>query len=300
MEANCPICAKKAAPAAPERAPRVPRQRSGAPARPSRSAATAMRVRRMERAPDDGYDSALALGLHSSVDAARLADELAFAEARLAELREDPPGLYADVALAADRDEAAWLAFQIAVIAPARGDLDPWAPLEGRRTTWASGEVPDDHADVLAAYRGWTERHGGQITALTGEAEWDPVRRFGRTFERLAVRGLERSPRFDFLVTLGALGVVPLEAGSLALSSSKPTDPVVLAAKRVTGIGDALTIERRLAELARGTGVAIGALDLALYNWAQPTEERSIMGARRGAAPERLAQIRVALGLVAE
>jgi len=251
----------------------------------------------MERAPDDGYENWLVHGLRSSVDAARLADELAFSEARLTELREDPPGLYADVALAADRDEAAWLAFQIAVIAPARGEHDPWAPLEGQRTTWASGEVPDEHADALAAYRGWTERHGGQIPALTGEPEWDPVRRFGRTFERLAVRGLDRSPRFDFLVTLGALGVVALEAGSLAVASSTPTDPVVLAAKRITGIGDALTIERRLAELARATGVPIGALDLALHNWAQPTEERASMGARRGPDPDRLAAIRGALGL---
>ena len=255
-----------------------------------------MRVRHEERAPDDGYDNWLVHGLRASADAARLADELAFSEARLAELREDPPGLYAEVARADDREEAAWLAFEIAVIAPGRGG-DAWSALEAARVPWSSEVVPDHDPEVFVAYRAWAERHGGQLAALTGEPEWDAVRRFGRTFERLAVRGLQRSPRFDFLVTLGALGVVDLEAGSLHVSASKPSDPVVLAAKRIMGIGDAITIERRLAELARETTVPISALDLALYNWAQPLEERATMGARRAADPDRRAAIGEALGI---
>lgn len=294
MQANCPICSKEAAPAAPARPPRPTRQRSATPRTPRSS--SGLRVRRLERAPEDGYENWLVHGLRASADAIRLADELAFSEARLHELRTDPPGLYAEVARAGDADEAAWLAFQIAVIAPGRSG-DPWADLDAERTSWASGEVPEDGSSVCLAYRAWTERHGGQIPALTGAPEWDAIRRFGRTFERLTVHGLERSPRFDFLVTLGALGVVALEAGSLAVSSSKASDPVVLAAKRVTGIGDAITIERRLADLVHATGVPLGALDLALYNWSLHAEDRSTMGARVEADPERREAIRAALGV---
>ena len=45
-----------------------------------------MTVRRVQRAPDDGYEHDLVPGLRSSVDAGRLADELAFSAARLREL----------------------------------------------------------------------------------------------------------------------------------------------------------------------------------------------------------------------
>src|SRR5581483_7272834 len=232
MQANCPICSRSANPAAPSRGPRPVRAKTAARAP---RAASGVRVRHEQRAPDDGYDNWLVHGLRASADAVRLADELAFSEARLAELRDDPPGLYAEVARAEDPEDAAWLAFMIAVVAPGRGE-DAWAALEAARVPWSSGVVPEHDAEVFAAYRVWAQRHGGQIPALTGEPEWDPVRRFGRTFERLAIRGLQRSPRFDFLVTLGALGVVALEAGSLAVSSSKPSAPVVLAAKRIMGI----------------------------------------------------------------
>jgi len=43
-------------------------------------------VRQMARATDDGYRSPLVPGLKASTDAERLADELAFAATRLAEL----------------------------------------------------------------------------------------------------------------------------------------------------------------------------------------------------------------------
>src|SRR3954447_21878422 len=234
MAATCPICSKDAAPSAPDRSPRAPRSRT--PGSRAPKAATGLKVRRMERAPDDGYDNWLVHGLRASADAVRLADELAFSEARLAELREDPPGLYAEVARSDDRDEAAWLAFEIAVIAPGRGG-DAWSALEAARVPWATDVVPEHDAEVFTAYRAWAQRHGTQMEALSGEPDWDPIRRFGRTFERLAIRGLQRSPRFDFLVTLGALGLAALEAGSLMLTSSKPSDPVVLAAKRIMGIG---------------------------------------------------------------
>ena len=266
LEANCSICSKTDAPARTvTRPPRAVRTRTTGP---RAAKANAMQVRRVERAPDDGYDNELAQGLRATSDAARLADELAFSEARLAELREDPPGRYADVARSGDPEEAARRAFEIAVAG------DP---------------------ALIDAYRAWAERSGGGIAGLVGDADWDPTRRFARTFERLTLPGLGRRPRFEFLVSLGALGVVALEAGTLAVGSDA-TDPVVLAAKRVTGIGDAITIERRLADLARGTGVSLAALDLALYNWAASEDERETMEARRTADPQRRAQIAAALG----
>ncbi|MGH2884890.1 MAG: hypothetical protein ACRDPA_19670 [Solirubrobacteraceae bacterium] len=73
----------------------------------------------MARGADDGYQSPLLIGLKSSEDAARLAEELAFATHRLDRLEHDPPGLYRDVADAgADIEERSWLAFLIAYLCP--------------------------------------------------------------------------------------------------------------------------------------------------------------------------------------
>ena len=49
-------------------------------------------MRRVARGADDGYRSPLVIGLKSSTDAARLAEELAFADHRLRRLEHDPPG----------------------------------------------------------------------------------------------------------------------------------------------------------------------------------------------------------------
>src|SRR3954470_8616576 len=158
MQATCPICSREATPASPPREPRAARTRSATPRTPK--AGSSLRVRRVERAPEDGYDNFLVHGLRASADAARLADELAFSEARLAELRDDPPGLYAEVALAGDPEEGAWLAFEIAVIAPGRGP-DAWAALEAARVPWSSDVVPEHDPEVFGAYRAWAARHGG-------------------------------------------------------------------------------------------------------------------------------------------
>jgi len=269
-----------------------------------------MKVRRVERAPDDGYDNELAPGLRATADAARLADELALSEARIAELRTSPPGLYADVAGASDAEEAAWLAFLIAYVGVGRGP-DPFAAIAAARVPWATGELPSfegvepgprgsydperDPSRTLDAYRAWASRSGTQHAGLLGEAEWEPERRFGRTYERLGLPGLLRGARFELLVSLGALGVVPLAAGSLMLGGDA-TDPVVSAAKRVFGIGDAINLERRAKDLAAGAGSQLGALDLALYNWGVPAEERVTMGAGVAADPARRAEIARALG----
>jgi hypothetical protein len=305
--ATCPICAKTQEPERPTRSPRPARPRGTAA--PRMRAQAGVRVRRVERAPDDGYENDIVFGLRSSVDAARLAGELAFAAARLDELRDDPPGLYADVALSSDPEEAAWLAFLIAYIGPLRG-ADAFAAIEPARVSWHTGELPElDGLELgprtahepgrgdgtLVAYRAWAARGGSQQAALTADADWEPERRFARTFERLALPGFGRGPRFDFLVTLGALGVVPLAAGTMALGDA--ADPVVGAAKRVFGIGDAINLERRAAELARETGVPLAALDLALFNWSAPEDQRAKMGARSGPDPGRREAIAAALGV---
>jgi hypothetical protein len=240
---------------------------------------------------DDGYASDLVPGIRATADARRLADELASAVARLRALATDPPGLYAEVAAAAaGAEEAIWLAFLIAYLGPLEGD-DPFAGVRAARVPWATGELPElddvplgertshDPARgtaTIAAYRAWAGRAGSQRAALLGDESWTPQRRFDRAFERLALPGLGRAGRYDFLVTVGATGVVELEASSLQLTQAG--DPTVVAAKRVFGIGDAINLQRRVADLAHAAGVPIAALDLALVNWARPEGERITAG----------------------
>src|SRR5690348_1197671 len=113
---NCPICtreqdvelrplvssgAPKIAQPRPERSAsgtRSPARTAGPASGRSRATSGGMTVRRLARGDDDGYRSELVPGLKSSADAERLAEELAFAVARLDRLRSDPPGLYAEVA----------------------------------------------------------------------------------------------------------------------------------------------------------------------------------------------------------
>src|SRR5437762_1682260 len=100
--------------------------RSGAPRAGGGSGLT---VRRVARGGDDGYRSPLVLVLKSSVDAGRLAEEIAFAEHRLRVLEREPPGLYAEVADAgADVEERSWLAFLIAYLGPLEEE-DPFAEI---------------------------------------------------------------------------------------------------------------------------------------------------------------------------
>jgi hypothetical protein len=243
-------------------------------------------------------------GVRSTVDAARLADELAFSAARLVELAADPPGAYAQVRGATDPEEAIWLALLIAYVG------GPEAAAGLALPSWASGADTVDlgaarlgpraahdpaRGDTLASYRGWAQRGGGQQAALAGEPGWEPERRFARAFERMALPGLGRSAKFEFLTTLGVLGILPMAPGALFVSDAR--DPVVLAAKRVLGIGDAINLERRAKDLAAGTGVPMAALDLALSNWAAPEDERATMGATVAADPARRAKIGKALGV---
>jgi hypothetical protein len=313
---NCPICSKKDAVVSPVRsvARRPSRPAGSAVLRaPRKSTSSGMTVRRVERAPDDGYEHDLIPGLRSSVDAGRLADELAFGAARLRELSDAPPGLYGEVKAAEDREEAAWLLFLIAFLSPLAGD-DPWAGISAVRTTWASGELPalgDDVAvgprtafdpkrgtSALVAYRAWAERLGGQVPALAGEAGWTLQHRYDRAFERLGLPGFGRPQRMEFLVLAHHLGLVELDPWTMHLGAAAATDPVALSAKRLLGIGDPVLLQRRQRELAHGVGVPVEALDLALYNWSAPADEaRYSAGAQASVNSAERNRIARALGL---
>jgi hypothetical protein len=258
----------------------------------------------MARAVDDGYDNWAVPGLRATIEAQRLADEIAFAVARLDELRSDPPGLYGEAA-SAGGEEGLWLAFLIAYLSPLEGP-DPWEGIAAARTAWATGELPDldgvglgpraghDPArglETLTAYRARAERAGSQAEALAAaEASLTPQRRFDRAFERLSLPGLHRAPRFEFLTIAGRLGLLEVEASSLLLGAD-PTDPTVVAAKRILGIGDAINLGRRSSELASEAGVPIAALDLAFVNWARPADDR--ITAASTAQPDAAVRARV-------
>jgi hypothetical protein len=313
LEATCPICARKRKEgevAEPRRA--TPRPARSASGRAPSARGGSLRVRHMARAADDGYEHELLPGLRSSVDAARLADEMAFAADRLEQLDADPPGLYAEVAGAGadDVEEATWLAFLITYLSPLDGD-DPWASIAMARTSWASGELPmlEDvalgpraahdparGASTLLAYRAWAERAGSQAQAFTGDPAWPDERRFDRAFERLSLPGFGRAPRFELLVTLGHLGVYDVRAWSLQLAA-EALDPTVVASKRVLGIGDPLLLQRRAGDLAAGVGVPIEALDLALANWLRPEGERITAGATVSAEGPLRDAVGAALGV---
>ena len=268
-----------------------------------------MVTRQMSRAPDDGYEHELVPGLRSSADARRLAGELAFSAARLAELESDPPGLIGEAAAIEDREEALWLLFQIAYVSPT-DDEDPWAGIATVRTSWASGSNPDPSIAPLgprsthdprrgdagfAAYRQHAARAGGQVAALAGEPSWTPQNRFDRAFERLGVPGFGRTPRYDFLVMASRLGLAELDPWTLHLSAAAATDPVALAAKRVLGIGDLVLLQRRSRDLAHAVDVPVAALDLALWNFSSP--ERTRAGSAAEPDDAQSARIAATLGL---
>lgn len=254
----------------------------------------------MVRAADDGYDHELAPGLRASEDARRLAEELAFAHARIEQLKADPSGVYAEVAAIEDPKEAAWVTFLIATLSPLEND-DPFASIVAARTTFASGELPDvsdlkrgprassNPAGALKGFRTWLERPD----ALAAEASLPAGRRFDRLFERLGLPGTARAQRYEFLVLCGALGVADVEAQALRIGEA--TDPTTIAAKRVFAIGDPTLIAARAAALVEAAGVPIAALDLALVNWAlAPGVPRITGGIEVGGyddATERIARV---------
>jgi hypothetical protein len=310
LEANCPICSKSESAAPASRTGGRRPTAAGATARRRPAAAGDLRVRRVARAEDDGYDNWAVPGLRATVEAQRLADEIAFAAARLQELSAEPPGIYGEAA-AAGGEEGLWLCFLIAYLSPLEND-DPFAGIAAARTSWASGELPDlegvplgprtahDPARGLAAltaYRAHAGRAGSQAAALAaGEASLSPQRRFDRAFERLSLPGFQRAQRYELLLIAGRLGLLDAEPSSLLLGA-QPTDPTVLAAKRILGIGDAINLGRRTSELATESQVPIAALDLAFLNWNRAEGDRITAGSRAVADPAVRERVGSVLGV---
>ncbi len=280
LTANCPICsrevaAERSAAAPPPRATRTRTRGSSTRRTPG------VVTKRVARAADDGYRHALVPGLRATADAERLASALAWADARL-----EFPGPHPAVAEEPVQEEAFWLAFLLSLVPPGAHELHE--AIVASRPSWTSPdapEVPGADPRTIPAYRAWVERIGTQAEAFLGEPGWTPERRFGRTFERLALPGLGRTARYELLNTLGAAGTAEVAADALHLGKSD--DATALAAKRVLVSGDAMLLERRAADLAEATGVRLGALDRALAVWGD------------GEAPEGEAPpaIRAALGL---
>jgi Alpha-glutamyl/putrescinyl thymine pyrophosphorylase clade 3 len=291
LTAKCPICSREMEADLRAKAPprtRPARSSTGGAARrpgaPRGARSGGVVTRRLARAADDGYRNPLVPGLRATADAERLAAALDAAARRLA-----PPGPYPEVATEPDVEEAAWLAFLLALAGPDAPALQE-AVLEAR-PGWATGELPDlppERARAAAAYRAWAQRAGSQATALTGEDAWSPRRRFARVFERLALPGFHRAARFEFLAVLGAAEVLPLEADSLFLAAGD--DATTDAAKRLLVSGDRLLLERRARDLAEACELPLAALDRGLAVWGTPGDAVDL-------AEEPAGAIRAALDL---
>ncbi|MGI8511026.1 MAG: hypothetical protein ACR2NH_00170, partial [Solirubrobacteraceae bacterium] len=178
--------------------------------------------------------------------------------------------------------EAEWTG----VAAAARTPWVEWPPsLADVPTGPRSPHDPVRGTATLAAYHAWAQRAGSQRAALEGEPSWPAERRFARAFERLALPGLPRATRLDFLMALGRTG--RLEARSDSLFVTAGDDDAVVGAKRVFGIGDPMLIDRRARDLAEACALPFDALDLALYNW-QRGGERVTLGAGSEALDEEV------------
>jgi len=290
MTAKCPICSKEMEaelrakapprPAGVRRAPAAPRSRR----RTATPRAGGVVTRRLSRAQDDGYRNQLVPGLRATADAERLAAALAFAAERL-----EPPGPYDAVAAEPDPEQATWLAFLLALAGP--GDPERQDEIAAAAPRFEDGEVPEqlaEHARAVVAYRQWAKRAGSQAAGFGGEPDWSPRRRFARVFDRLALPGLGRAPRFELLATLGAAGLYELEPDMLHFSVED--DATTQAAKRALLSGDKMLLERRARELADACALPLAALDRGLAVWDDP-------GAEIDSAEDLPAALRSALAL---
>ena len=270
LTANCPICSREQQEQLRAKAPPSPartRSSSGTAKRSGSGSAgrrSSVVTRRVARAADDGYRSALAPGLRATTDAERLARALTAAAERLT-----PPGPYPELAEVAEIEQATWLAFLVALAGPEAPELQQ--ALLTARPAWEDGvpeDLPPDRRRTAEAYRAWAGRAGSQEAAFTGDAGWSPERRFARVFERLSLPGFGRARRFDLLSALGAAGRYELTAGELFLGGED--DPATLAAKRLLVSGDRLLLERRARELAEACRLPLAAFDRGLAVWGTP------------------------------
>jgi hypothetical protein len=331
-EDRCPICAKaKRQPPARSGSSSGARSTSGtAAARPVRSSASGsarrsrgsgdVRVRKLSRHADDGWRSDLLPGVLGSAEALELCRFLLRARLRLEALAgPDAPGPYGRAATlaagtAAEREEAAWLLFQVAYYGPVEGDgafleiarlaVDWTAPLPDDATLRTARVGPrgaHDHArgaTTIVAYREWAQRAGGQLAALGAATagQSDPARRFDAAFRALALPGLSRGPRFELLLSLAAVGLLDAQPWSLLLDASR--DPVGVAAKRAFRSDDGVLLQRRLGALARALALPVAAFDLGLRNWDAAPKDRLTGGVPVQEDPDEVALLGEALGIV--
>jgi hypothetical protein len=274
-----------------------------------RSGGQEVKVRRETRAEDDGYACGLVPGLHASADAARLAEEIAFASGRLSRMHAAPPDLLGEIRALAEEggeeglERASWMCFLTVYISPLQGD-DPFAgvrlllerermlvageapigewdsPLDGIPLGPRTSHDPARGSQTLHAYRQWALHAGSQVRGIVGEEAWTPERRFERAFERLALPGFGRLGRYELLVTLGRLGLYDLRAESLHLSVGGRAGTVdglaTVAAKRVLAVGEPIYLERRAVAFAQELSLSVDVLDLAFANWG--AGERATLG----------------------
>ena len=298
LEATCPICSRKARTgqaAEPRRAtPRPARSSSGRSPSPRGGD---LRVRRMARAADDGYEHELLPGLRSSLDAARLADEIAFAAARLDELagRSARPLRRGGACLRRRGGARGWPSSS-PYLSPLEGD-DPWASIAVARTSWASGELPmlEDialgpraahdparGASTLLAYRAWAQRAGSQAAGLRRRprvARPAPLRPrlrapvAARLRPRPALRaaGRPRAPR-------GLRRPPVVAAARRATRSTRPSSPPSACSASATRC----CCSAGRPSSSRPSACPIEALDLGLTNWSRPEGERITAGATVG------------------
>ena len=241
-------------------------------------------TRRVARAADDGYRNPLAPGLRATADAERLAAALAAAAARL-----EPPGPYPEIAEEADREQATWLAFLLALAGPEAPELQQaLRAARPRGRTACPRTCPAERRRTAEAYRAWAARAGSQAAAFDGRRRAGrPERRFARVFERLSLPGFGRARRFDLLTALGAAGLYELTAGELFTRARGRPDHARRQA--AAGVRRPLLLERRARELADACGLPLAALDRGLAVWGTP-------GAAVDLAGEPPAAVRAALG----
>lgn len=134
----------------------------------------------------------------------------------------------------------------------------------------------------MAGYREWAARAGGQLAGLGGSGT-DAARRFDAAYRALALPGLTRPARFEFVVTLGVFGLLDVAPWSLLLDMGR--DSVSIAAKRAFLTGDAVLLQRRFGAFARALGVPVAAFDLALGNWELRPSPTAPLGYLVGGVP---------------
>ncbi|MGE4426250.1 MAG: hypothetical protein AB7G37_07355 [Solirubrobacteraceae bacterium] len=244
-----------------------------------------VRVTKLARHADDGWRHELLPGIRAAADARDLIARTVQARGRIDRLASDPVGPYARAADQATTpgtgpDEAAWTLFQIAYYGPLPG-AEPFAQIDGlivglddplpdaetlrAVTVGPRGAHAADRGDAtLRAFRDWAARGGGAHAALQAGGT-DPARRFDATYRALALPGFDRAARYEFVLTLGALGLVDVRPWSLLLDAGR--DPVSVAAKRLLQTGDPVLLQRRLGDLARELDLPVGAFDLGLRLW---------------------------------